>query len=89
MTSLSLHDIARAVGGTVCGRDIRVVWPGKDRTKVGGVVIRRADNRYGFVVNSFYSDVSPSDAFEFIRSRLVKWTRFLGPGVKLESGRSV
>jgi hypothetical protein len=70
MTDDTLAEIATAVGGKVIGRSVRVVWPGKDTRKIGGVAISLASNRYGFIVNSFYHDVAASDAFDFVRSSL-------------------
>jgi hypothetical protein len=66
----TLAEIATAVGGKVVGQSVRLVWPGKDTRKIGGVAISLASNRYGFIVYSFYHDVTASDAFDFVRSRL-------------------
>jgi len=68
--SATLAEIARAVGGSVVGRNVYLVWPGKDPRRNGGIAIALANNRHGILVNSFYADVTSKEAFAYVKSLL-------------------
>jgi hypothetical protein len=69
-SAFNLRSIADTVGGQVIGSNVRVVWPGKDASKIGGIAISLANNHHGIIVNSFHHDVAPSEAFAYVKSIL-------------------